>query len=324
MILVRTPLRISLVGGGTDLPAFYQRAGYGAVVSFAINQYVYVAINPKFDGTVRVSYSETENVATPYDLKHDIIREALLVYGIDGVEVVTIADIPGKGTGLGSSSSLAVGLANGLGKYKGHALGPYYSANRGYLIESDLCKHPVGKQDHFAAAYGDLHYFQFKGKGDVEAKLLLLTDNERKEFSRRFILLWTGKTRSANDILAKQAENFGDTEHMRAGMNMRDTADALRDDLVNHNFGRIGDYLNFGWKMKKTLARGITDSWLDAIYEAGMGAGALGGKLCGAGGGGFFLFYAEPDKADAIVEATGLKRIPFEIDTNGSEVVYEA
>ena len=323
MIIVRTPLRISLVGGGTDMPAFYQRAGFGAVVSFAINKYVYVTINPHFGGGVRVSYSETENVARPEDLKHDLIREALLMYGVDDVEVVTVADIPGNGTGLGSSSSLSVGLMTGLRRYTGEKDYPGVDARQAYLLESDFCKHPVGKQDHWAAAYGGLHYWQFNTDGEVNNRLLVLTANERLEIERRFILLWTGKTRSANDILTAQSEGFSDIDHMRAGMNMRDTAVALRDDLINHNFGRIGDYLNFGWKMKKTLARGISDSSLDAIYDAGMDAGALGGKLCGAGGGGFFLFYAPPERADAIVEATGLKRMLFGIDTKGSEVVYE-
>lgn len=322
MIIVRTPLRISLVGGGTDLPAFYQRSP-GAVVSFAIDKYVYVTINPKFDNKNRVSYSRTENVNHPMELKHDIIRESLLSFGVNGVEVTTVADIPGNGTGLGSSSSLAVGLVNGLHQYtKGDwNAHPSNMAAYAYKIERELCNRPVGKQDHWAAAYGNVHYFQFEKDGRVSAELLNFTDNQLLEFQNRFVLLWTGRNRSSGDILKQQEANLQSSRYHQA-LEMRDLAINLRGELRGRDFSNIGSYLHANWEIKRKMVHGISNDWFDQKYEAAMNAGAQGGKLCGAGGGGFFLFYGELGLAAKLEKATGLKYIPFKIDTEGSKVIY--
>lgn len=322
MIIVRTPLRISLVGGGTDMPAFYQRS-FGAVVSFGIDKYVYVTLSPKFDGKIRVSYSRTENVHHPMELKHDIIREALLSFNVNGIEVTTVADIPGTGTGLGSSSSLAVGLVNGLHRYCQGDWNPHPSniAAYAYKIERELCNRTVGKQDHWAAAYGGVHYFQFEKDERVNAELLNFTENQILELENRFYLLWTGRARAAGDILKRQEVNLQSNRYHQA-LAMRDLAIQLRGELRARDFSNIGSYLHANWERKRQMAQGITSDWIDRKYQAAMEAGAEGGKLCGAGGGGFFLFFGKLGLAADLERATGLEYIPFKIDDEGSKVIY--
>jgi D-glycero-alpha-D-manno-heptose-7-phosphate kinase len=318
MILIRTPLRISLVGGGTDLPAFYKRS-FGAVVSFAIDKYVYVAVNPKFDGKVRVSYSKTENVNHPMELKHDIIREVLLSYNVSGVEVVTVADIPGSGTGLGSSSALAVGLVRYVGARDGYHPRDY--AELAYEIERERCLHPVGKQDHYISAFGGVRFLKFQPDDSVIVEEIRLDEHEREELESRFALLWTGRNRNANDILKQQEENLNGNRFLLA-QGMRDLAVQLRNDLQKKDFSNIGVYMDAGWQVKRQMAQGITNEWIDQKYQEAMAAGAEGGKICGAGGGGFFLFYGKPGFAPTLERATELKHIPFHIEPEGSKVIY--
>lgn len=302
---------------------FYRKSD-GAVVSFAINKYIYVGVNKKFDDGIRVSYSETEIVDNISKLKHDIVREALINFGIEkGIEIVTMADIPGGGTGLGSSSTLTVGLIRALQKYTGHKRfsNPHELAEAAYLIEQDYCNKAVGKQDHFAAAYGGLHYYQFE-KDRVVAELLNLNANELKELQSHFTLLWTGRTRSATKILRHQERNL-DQGRYQIAVGMRDLAIMLRDDLRKKDISNIGAYLDANWQLKRRLANGISDDWIDDIYDKAIGAGAEGGKICGAGGGGFFLFYGKIGIGPDLEEATGLEKIDFEIEKEGSKVIYD-
>ena len=322
MILTQTPLRISLVGGGSDMEPFYRRSD-GAVVSFAINKYIYVGVNKKFDDDIRVSYFETEIVDDVNKLKHDLVREALKAFNVEkGIEIITMADIPGSGTGLGSSSTLTVGLIRALQKYHdikliGH---PHELAEFAYLVEQKYCNKAVGKQDHFAAAYGGLHYYQFERKR-VVAELLNLNANELKELQNHFTLLWTGRTRSAAKILQHQERNL-DRGRYQIAEGMRDLAVMMRDDLRNKDISNIGAYMDANWQLKRRLANGISNEWIDRIYDKALEAGAEGGKICGAGGGGFFLFYGKLGIGPDLEEATGLKRIDFEIEREGSKVVY--
>ena len=322
MIITRTPLRISLVGGGTDLPSFYKKS-FGAVVSFAIDKYIFIGLNKKFDGNTRVSYSKTELVDDPNDLEHEIIRESLMDFGLKGVEIVSVADIPGSGTGLGSSSSLTVGLLRALQKYTGKKKfsNPHELANYAYIIERLLCSKSVGRQDHLAAAYGNIHYFQFE-RNKVTAELLLLNDGEKHELEDRLTLLWTGKSHNADVILKAQEENMKFGRWMAASR-MRDIAVMMRDKLRNKDFSNIGTYMDMNWQIKRRLADGISNEWIDGIYEKAMNAGAEGGKILGAGGGGFFLFFGKVNLSSILEEATGLRHIPFKIDTEGSKVIYE-
>jgi len=314
MIITRTPLRISLCGGGTDLPQFYERHG-GACVSFAISKYVYVTVNQKFDTQIRLSYSKTENVRKASQLKHDIARACL--QGMAGLEITSVSDIPGEGTGLGSSSSFAVGLLNALH----HIPGTGNLAEMAYLAELG-CGHGAGKQDFYAAAYGGLHLFQFHKDGSVCAEPLI-TNGDILELQDYFLLFWTGKTRRASKILHQQAINISqDGTAEFAALDMRDLALDLARELRDGNIEAVGPFLNENWALKKKLAPGISDVWIDDVYEKAMEAGATGGKICGAGGGGFLLLFAEPKYHAAIELTVGMRRIFFEIEEEGSKVIY--
>lgn len=331
MIITRTPLRVSLVGGGTDMPAFFTRQ-YGAVVSFAINKYVYVSVNPKFDGKIRLSYSKLEEVETLDELKHDIARETLRnfdtfkKFDTDGVEITSVSDIPGSGTGLGSSSAYAVGLGLALRAYKGWSTNqhPALYAKEAYGVERESCGHPVGKQDHYAAAYGDLHYFRFNEDDTVTAELLPLDENKIHWLEETLMLFYTGRSRSADLILKDQEENLTKGEGaFHAGIQLRDMADRLRAELRQGIIENVGEYLNDAWRFKKRLSGGVTMTYIDAIYDKAVGAGAIGGKICGAGGGGFMLFSVPQGRQLAVEKAlAGLQRMPFKIEKQGSCVVY--
>lgn len=314
MIISRTPLRISLCGGSTDVPAFYEKH-HGAVLSFAINKFIYVMVNGKFDDKFRVSYSKTENVDTVDEIKHNLIRETLkFAKKKKGLEVVTVADIPGGGTGLGSSSALLVGLLNCL--YKDQS--PNWLAETAFDIESGACRKPVGKQDHYASALGGINYMQFSKKS-VSYKPIVCSENPEKYM----LLLWTGISRPSSDILEKQKEGFtvgSTTEH---GLALAKLAKETTRHLVeNGDLLKLGENISAGWEIKKKLSPWITNEWVDDWYNKAMENGAYGGKLLGAGGGGFLFFMAAPDSHARIIKATGLRAIPFKIENKGSEVVY--
>ena len=325
MIITKTPLRISLVGGGTDLPEFYSQYG-GAVVSFAINKYIYVMLNKKFDGGVRVSYSVTENVNEPEMLKHDLVREALHQFDLNGVEVVSIADIPGGGTGLGSSSSFSVGLLLALNKYLGNPTNrhPSVLADSAYYLERALCGHTVGKQDHYAAAYGGFNFFYFHNDGMVTTMPIKLSKTNFGLMQHNMMLFWVGKTRQAESILKNQAVGLkNNTDVSNDAIQMKNLAVGLNDYLQKDNIDTIGTYIGMNWQLKKDLAFGIAPKEIRNYYDAAMEAGASGGKLCGAGGSGFLLFYAPYEFHAAIEKAVGLRQVPFKICNEGAQIVYD-
>lgn len=314
MIITRTPLRVSLIGGGTDLPAFYSHH-IGRVVSFCINKYVYVALNKKFDGKLRVSYSKTENVTGIDELDHELVRETLREWKVfSGVEIVSIADIPGGGTGLGSSSAFTVGLIHALGK-SNH---PSIIAERAYIIEAEICHRPVGKQDHYSCARGGMNYITFhKNRVEVET---LYPHNDMEE---NLLLLYTGITRSSNDILKEQGNNFKKGNTIETGKKLSELAYRFRNDWLDGRmtYEKMGNYLHSGWELKKKLSS-VSNEQIDAWYKIAMKNGALGGKLLGAGGGGFLLFVAPFETHARISEATGLRRIDFKLENSGSEIIY--
>lgn len=320
MITTKTPLRISLCGGGTDLKSFYSKHT-GAVVSFSINRYVYVSVNKKFDGRLRVSYSKTENVDSVDDLQHELVRESLRLFNIkSGLEITSISDIPGGGTGLGSSSAFTVGLIKALSDHI--SLGSL--AERAFTVEADKCNHPVGKQDHYSAAFGGLNHFLFSRRkvewNPISPSLKLIKDLESHS-----LLLWTGITRDANEILKTQNKTFLDGGNIEIGKQLSGLADDLYVEMLDGiEMERIGEYLQKAWQLKKFLAQGITNSKVDAWYEQGMWKGAYGGKLLGAGGGGFLYFLAHPKQHDTIIKETGLRKIEFKLDYEGSQVIYES
>lgn len=322
MIITRTPLRISFVGGGTDLADYYRING-GAVVSMAINKYIYITVNKKFDNAIRVSYSSTEIVQEVSELHHDLVREAMRLVGINGgIEVTSIADIP-SGTGLGSSSCFTVGVLNALFTYVGSRLSARELAELACKIEIEILGHPIGKQDQYAAAYGGVNYFRFLTDDTVSNNRIDLNENDFMNMHRKLMLFYTGITRSADTVLTEQKQNIG--KKIEALNDMKQQAADLYHTLSAEGFNRkFGEALHQGWLKKQTLAGGISNPEIAQYYDAAIQAGAVGGKLLGAGGGGFLLFYCDEEKQESVRNAIGLRQIEFAPDMYGSRVVYFA
>lgn len=323
MIISQTPLRMSFVGGGSDLPAFYREHG-GAVLSTAIDKYVYVSINRKFDGGIRLAYSKTEEVASLAEIEHELVRAAFGLQGLQGgVEITTTADIPSRGTGLGSSSTFTVGLLNVINAYQGRHVSAEKLAQHSCEIEIERCGQPIGKQDQYAAAYGGLNLIEFHRDESVSVTPVIMRRDLRDLLEERIIVFYTGITRSASAILAKQsAETGSDVTKQAALRRMVELAYVLRDELGQGNIDSFGHILDENWALKKSLTAGITSSDIDDWYARAMGAGALGGKLLGAGQGGFMMFYAPKDRHDDIAYAVGLRQVQFGLEPLGSRILF--
>jgi D-glycero-alpha-D-manno-heptose-7-phosphate kinase len=324
MIISRTPLRISFVGGGSDLPAFYTREP-GAVVSTTINRYIYITVNPKFDRRIRASYSQTETVDQVDDLKHELIRESLRVAGIDGaIEITSISDIPSQGTGLGSSSAYTVGLLNALYAHTGRLAGAERLAREACAIEIERCGRPIGRQDQYSAAYGGLKHLAFNPDGTVFVEQILCEAAIRRELESSLLLFYTGQTRRAESILEEQSRNSADRDATRANLRrMVALAGQLRDALNRSDLGGFGEVLHANWEHKRQLASGISTPLLDGWYDTARTHGAVGGKVLGAGGGGFLLLYAPAARHPEICAALpALRRVPFHFEPQGSRLIY--
>lgn len=307
--MTRAPLRVSFVGGGTDIPWFYREHG-GAVISAAIDKYVYVMVNDRFDReTIRVSYSETEIVQAVDDIKHDIVRETLKAFGITGgIEIASMADVP-AGTGLGSSSSFAVALAAALTARAGNPHpSPWSLATAASLIEINKCGHPIGKQDHYAAAFGGLRSYRFRKDDGVAVGGF--SDAPNIEMS--LMLFYTGEPRPSQRSLGKE-----DAETLVSYMKFFGLVSEMISLDAPAGFGVLLDRL---WRLKRTLG-GVTSVAVDDAYEIARSAGAWGGKLCGAGGGGFLLISAPVERHAAIEKAVGLRRLPFRFEPEGVKVL---
>ena len=322
MIISRTPLRISLMGGGSDLPAFY-RAELGAVVSTTIDKYIYITVNRAFDHNIRASYSRTEIVDHVDKVAHPLIREAMKHTGVlQGVEVTSIADVPSHGTGLGSSSSYLVGLLNALWAYQGVHASARRLAREACQIELDVLGEPIGKQDQTIAAYGGLQQIRFNPDDSVFVNPVVCHKSTRQALEQHLQLYYTGITRSASEILARQTKQIpGKREALRQMVGM---AEEVYDILCNNRpLDRIGELLHTSWELKRQLASGITNKEVDRIYDAARHAGALGGKLAGAGGGGFLLLWIEPDDQHRVQEALApLRAFPMRLEPEGSKIIY--
>jgi D-glycero-alpha-D-manno-heptose-7-phosphate kinase len=324
MIIARAPLRISFVGGGSDLPSYCENSD-GAVVSMAINKYVYVAVNPKFDGKLRLSYYTTEHVDSSSELQHGLARACLDYTGLNGgLEIVTIADIPSRGTGLGSSSTFTVALLHALHAFKGEYAGEAQLAEEACRMEIDLCKAPIGRQDQYIAAYGGLNYMRFKRGGKVEVERIICSTRAIEQLQRNLLLFYTGRTRDASAILQEQSAHTRDRDDTRRNLDrMVALAAALRDSLHKETLEDFGPLLHENWLLKRELAAQVSDDAIDDWYRRARAAGAEGGKILGAGGGGFLLLYAPEDSHPGITEALAeLRPIPFALERNGSSVIF--
>ena len=306
MIISKAPLRISFVGGGSDLPAYFQK-DVGSVVSVTIDKYVYVCVNKKFDGGIRVSYSKTENVSTVEQIEHPIVRESLRHFNINnGIEIVTVADIPGTGTGLGSSSSFTVALCRALADYTGCSLGAQELAELAFYIEMDRCGAPVGKQDQYAAAFGGLNFIQFFSNGDVKVERLKVSDGYLERLKKSAALIYTGRARSASAILkVQQHEIANDDQKWGLTRKIVETSQRFLGLLQQEApVSKLAELLDISWRLKRAQSAGISDSELDTLYEKYIQAGLWGGKLLGAGGGGFFLLLGSEQSVRQLSEAS--------------------
>lgn len=324
MIISRTPLRMSFVGGGSDLAVFYRKHG-GAVVSTAINQFVYITVNPKFDSRIRVSYSRTEEARSVGKIKHPLVREALKLLGVEGgIEITSIADIPARGTGLGSSSSFTVGLLHALHAFSGRYAGAEQLAREACEIEIERCGEPIGKQDQYAAAYGGFNFIEFNSDDSVSVEPIICRRETLQTLQTNTLVFYTGITRSAADILKnQQAAVGGEKAKQRVMRQMVNLACTLKTELEKNNAGAFGDLIHENWLLKKSLTTGITSKVIDAWYDKARRAGAIGGKLLGAGTGGFLMFYAPQERHEAIACAlSDLRRMDFRFEPQGSRIIF--
>ena len=321
MIITQTPLRISFAGGGTDFRDYYEKEG-GAVISSAIDKYIYVIIKERFDDKIRVGYTKTEMVDRVDELEHELARECLRLTGIErGVEIATMADIPSEGSGLGSSSTVTVGLLHALYAYKGALVTPAMLAEQACHIEIGVLGKPIGKQDQYIAAYGSLRRFDFHPDGSVDARTVLLSEEKRRRFGESLMLFYTGITRQADAILSEQKANIVDKNAV-LGQIKGQVAD-IEACLLNHNMNKVGRLMHQGWELKKQMAERITSRHIDDLYEMALDAGATGGKIAGAGGGGFLLLYCPPDRQHAVrAVLSELKELPFSLERDGTKVIF--
>ncbi|HEY4248082.1 MAG TPA: galactokinase [Lacunisphaera sp.] len=325
MIISKTPFRISFCGGGSDLAAFYERKGYGAVVSTAIDKFAYIALHRFFENKFVLKYSQTEVSDDVASIKHPLIRECLLYTNThEPLEITSFADIPSSGSGLGSSSAFSVGLINALLAQQGRMPSREMCADGACQVEIERLGEPIGKQDQYAAAYGGLNYLRFNADGSVHVDPIILPREKHVELSQNLLMFYTGITRKASSILVEQKANMAaDDARLRTMVAMRDQADELREELAAGRIDAVGRLMHEGWRLKKEMAAGISNPQFDRIYERARAAGARGGKLLGAGGGGFFLFYCEPaHRAALISELADLRHIDFELERQGTRIIY--
>ncbi|MDQ0443013.1 GHMP family kinase ATP-binding protein [Methylobacterium persicinum] len=315
---------MSFVGGGSDMPEFYRRHG-GAVLSTAIDKYIYVNINQKFDGGIRLGYSKNEEVDSVDQIEHRLVRAAFECLNIKGgVEITTIADIPSRGTGLGSSSSFTVGLLNAVSAYQGRHISADDLGRMSCEIEIDRCGEPIGKQDQYAAAYGGFNLIEFKADESVLVTPVIMPRDVRTKLEESILVFYTGITRSASKILKEQSDAVVSDHAKRSTLiRMVELAYHLRDELQAGNLESFGDILHDNWNLKKTLSNGVSSAEIDDWYETGRRAGAVGGKILGAGSGGFLMFYAPPEHHSAIKQSLHMLRsCQFRFDALGSRIIF--
>jgi D-glycero-alpha-D-manno-heptose-7-phosphate kinase len=320
MIVVQTPLRVSFLGGGTDFEGFYRDHG-GAVLSTSINKCVFIIVKERFDDLIYVNYSTKEVVDRFDKLQHELVREAMRMTGVQkGVEITTLADVPSEGTGLGSSSSVTVGLLHALHAYRGELKTAESLAREACRIEIETLGKPIGRQDQYIAAYGNMRFIVF-GNNGVEVEKIELPPEDKKRLNDNLLLFYTGVTRKSSEILSEQKANI--SERLEVLSVMKDLAFEARSAILEGAFNELGEILHRGWELKRRLASRISNCEIDEIYGAARRAGAIGGKVSGAGGGGFLLLYCPKEKQDEVQRALrNLRELPFRFEQDGSKVIF--
>ncbi len=324
MIIVRTPLRISFVGGGSDLKAFYQHH-QGMVACTAIDKFVYAIVKERFDDMIYINYSQKETVSHVDEIQHDLVREAMKITGVQkGIEITTLADIPSSGSGLGSSSSVTVALLHALYSYQNVLVTAEQLAQEACRIEIDILGKPIGRQDQYASAYGGINLFAFDPDDRTKRRPVVMDPVIQRKFASSLLLYYTGITRSANKILDQQGNNM-DAEEKRASMlAMVDLVEPFVAAMEKGDIIACGQLLDQNWQLKQQMAAGISNSTIEAMYNNAKTAGALAGKICGAGGGGFLLLMVPREEQNQVFEAMqGYREMPFMIEQSGSKVIFD-
>lgn len=323
MIICRTPFRISFLGGGSDLPDYYMNHGTGAVISTSIKKYIYLTIHPFFgENKILLKYSQHELVDSRDQIQHEIIRAVFDHFDISGVDLSSSADIPAS-TGMASSSAFTSGLINICAAYKGIYMSKEEIAKLACYIEIEKLKEPIGKQDQYACAIGGLNLIEFHSSNDVSVERLHLSNSIMESLRDNLLLFYLGKTRKASSILSEQKKNMEQNKKTENLKKMVSMVYDLKKYLLTSNINMLGELLHEGWLLKKELASGISSPFIDECYDNALKAGALGGKLLGAGGGGFLLFYVLPDKKQSVINAlSNLTLTDFDFENTGTSIIF--
>lgn len=321
MIITRAPFRVSFCGGGSDLPSFYEKYG-GCVLSTTIRKYMYLTIHNYFEkDQIVLKYSKTETVHDFSEIEHRIFKQCLTDFNLKGVEISSMADIP-SGTGLGSSSTFTVALLHLLHTYTGDYISKYKLAKDACAVEIEKLGEPIGKQDQFAAAFGGLRFYEFMPNGFVNVEPVIMAPESYKKLENNLLMFYLGGMHSASAILKEQSQNVKSVEKAAVQKQMCDITRTLKEELQKNNVDAMGELLHENWMLKKSLASGISNPLIDDAYSRAMAAGATGGKLLGAGGAGFMLFYVSEDKQESVRAAlSNLREMDFEMDNSGSSIV---
>ena len=321
MIIVQTPLRVSLFGGGTDFPKYFEENG-GCVLSTAIDKYIFVTIKERFDDKLRIGYTKTEMVDDVSEISHELIREALKKTNITkGVEVTTMGDIPSEGSGLGSSSTVTVGSLQAMYTLRGDLVSADRLAQEACEIEIDILGKPIGVQDQYIAAFGGLRFIEFSPDGQITAQRLKLAPDLIRALNDELLLFFTGVTRSSATILTEQKSNIENRIEILSSI--KQIAQIAKDELLKGNIEAIGDCLHESWSLKRQLASRISNDSIDDLYQVARDSGALGGKITGAGGGGFILLFCPYQKQKKLRSALSkLQELPFNLEQDGSKVIF--
>lgn len=324
MIIARTPLRISFVGGGSDLKAFYSHND-GMVVCTAIDKYVYAIVKERFDDLIYINYSQKETVDHVDQIQHDLVREAMRITGVKkGIEITTLADIPSSGSGLGSSSSITVALLHALYAHQHTLVTAEQLAREACQIEIDILGKPIGRQDQYAAAYGGVNQFTFQADDTTLRTAVKMTSITKRRFASSLLLYFTGITRSADDILSRQRQGMGDSQKRRIMEQMVALAEPFTQAMENDDIEACGRLLDMNWQLKQQLAQGISNPEIDDMYRTARNAGALAGKISGAGGGGFLLLLVRREAQNQVFKAMSrFRELPFMIEDGGSKIIFD-
>jgi D-glycero-alpha-D-manno-heptose-7-phosphate kinase len=321
LIIVQTPLRVSLFGGGTDFPSFFMEEG-GYVLSSAIDKYIFVMIKGRFDNKLRIGYTQTEMVDEVDQIHHELIRESLRLTGIErGIEITTMGDIPSEGSGLGSSSTVTVGALHAMYAYRGEIVSAERLAREACAIEIETLGKPIGIQDQYIAAYGGLRFFEFLPGGEVKSEKVKISPEAHRVLNDNLLLFFTGVSRDSSSILREQTSNI--TDRRSELREIKQLACQARSDIEKGNLDTLGVLIHQSWELKKRLAGTISNGHINEIYETARRAGAIGGKITGAGGGGFLLLYVPYEHQNNVRTAlNGLQELPFRLEADGTKVIF--